>query len=334
MLNSAKALSVYIVTYRRDDVLNQNLSSLWAGCVDPSNIQVTVISNHPVVRIDAENERPNLRVIINATRHANSWGFLARDWNFAIIDAFGKWDNPKGVDWCVLAQNDVEWLQGWDQWLASQKDYDLVSQPVGDAVVALNIEAVRRVGLFDERFCTLHFHDIDYLNRATIHLGPRASINDTHFESSAAAFNPVGNVLIATSATGFVDDDPTLHTRKSWQEMRNLLFWKWGFRSLEEAIDRNILARRFQPATAPGEPLVYPFFWDGMEGALARHLSCYRSESSRNGRWTTIYDRWVKRRSLWAMRCWAVSRLGWDDGHERRRIWREEERRLAPHVMR
>jgi hypothetical protein len=325
-------IRVYIVTYRRDDVLNLNLRTLWSGASHPELLEVTVISNHPEVCIEESNQRPNLRVLINQTRHLNSWGYLARDWNFAIIDAFRTWENPDQVDWCVLAQNDVEWLPGWDQWIASQKNFDLVSQPVGDAVVALNIEAVRKVGLFDERFCTLHFHDIDFLNRAAVALGRRASITDTHF-GARAAFNPVGNVLIKTSATGFVDDDPTLHTRKSWPEMRGALFSKWGFHSLEEAVDRESHARRFTRDSLPREPLIYPYFWSGMVGALNQHLSSYRNRGSEGGTLSGLYDRLMKQRPLWALRCWMVSRLGLEDGYERRRLLREEEQRLAPYSM-
>jgi hypothetical protein len=312
-------IRVYIVTYRRDDVLNLNLRTLWAGVRDPETLEVTVISNHPEVRIEESNQRPNLRVLINSTRHANSWGFLARDWNFGIIDAFKTWENPEGVDWCVLAQNDVEWLPGWDEWLATQKQFDLISQPVGDAVVALNIEAVRRVGLFDERFCTLHFHDIDYLNRAAVALRERASINDCHY-SDIAAWNSAGNVLIKTSATGFVDHDPTLHTRKSWLEMRNLLFHKWGFTEVEQSVNRPDLVRRLRPQDLPRECLFYPFFWQGMPGVLGHHLAAYATAApTLRQRLLVAYDEIVKLRAFWWLRCALVSRLRLDDGHEKRR---------------
>jgi hypothetical protein len=318
-------IKLYIVTYRRDDVLNQNLRTLWAGTRHPEWLEVTVISNHPEVQVEPGNLRPNLRVLINHTRHANSWGYLGRDWNFGIIDAFNTWKNPESVDWCVLAQNDVEWLPGWDTWLAGCKDLDLISQPVGDAVVALNIEAVRRVGLFDERFCTLHFHDIDYLNRAAVALKARASVNDCHF-GEIAAWNPVGNVLIKTSATGFVDHDPTLHTRKSWLEMRNLLFHKWGFAEVEQAVNRGALVRHLRPQDLPRECLFYPFFWQGMASVLEQHIEAYSTAPpTLRQRLLSTYDHVVSVRACWWLRCALVSRLGLDDGHEKRRILREEE---------
>jgi hypothetical protein len=326
-------IRVYIVTFRRDDVLNLNLRTLWAGASHPEALEVTVISNHPEVCIEEANLRPNLRVLINQTRHTHSWGYLARDWNFAIIDAFKTWQNPEGVDWCVLAQNDVEWLAGWDQWLVQQEQFDLISQPVGDAVVALNIEAVRKVGLFDERFCSLHFHDIDFLNRAVITLGKRGSICDGHPDSKGGDWNSVGEVLIRKSASGYVDNDPSLHTRKSWLELRNLLFSKWGFRSLEEAWDRASLKHRFSQKTLPKEPLLYPFFWHGMAGVMENHLACYQRRTERIEWITKTYDSLARLPLVWGLRCWVVRRLGWEDGYERRRLLREETQRMAPHAM-
>jgi len=315
-------IRLYIVTYRRDDVLNENLRSLWSGTRHPEWLEVTVISNHPEVNVKPENLRPNLRVLINHTRHANSWGYLARDWNFGIIDAFKTWENNECIDWCVLAQNDVVWLSGWDDWLTQQTQFDLISQPVGDAVLALNSVAVKRVGLFDERFSTLHFHDIDYLNRAAVALGKRASINDTHFGGQASV-NAVGNVLIHTSSTGFVDDDSNLHTRKSWLEMRNLFFSKWGIRTLEESVNRPELVRRLRPENLPKECLFYPFFWEASAGVLQAHLVDYSRKESVGGKlqskFLAAYDALVALPILWRLRCLLISWLRTDDGWDRRR---------------
>lgn len=323
---------VYIVTYRRDDVLNKNLQTLWAGARHSEDLLVTVLSNHPQVHIAEENIRPNLRVIINHTRHNNSWGYLARDWNFGIIDAFKTWKNPDAIDWCVLAQNDVEWLPGWDEWLESQTRFDLISQPVGDAVVALNVEAVRRVGLFDERFSTLHFHDVDYLNRAAVILRDRASINDCHY-GDLDTYNPVGNVLIQSSATGFVDDDPNLHTRKSWLEMRNLLFHKWGDQDLEKIMNRKRLTQRLRPQDLAQEFLLYPFFWQGMPGIKARMAFVQSPNFSLRARFRKIaahtYDRLILVPVLWTARCWLLTRLRCDDDYEKRRLRQIDESKYS-----
>ena len=139
-------IKVLVVTYKRAKSLNENLRSLWAGAEDPDLIDVVVLSNHPDVEIDPSNQRENLRVIVNETRPANARGYLARDWNFGILEAFGDWSNPNQTAWCVLAQNDVTWLPGWDRALRNETRFDLISQPTGDQAIAMRIEAVRKVG--------------------------------------------------------------------------------------------------------------------------------------------------------------------------------------------
>ncbi len=258
-------IKLYIVTYKKNDVLNQNLRTLWATVRRPERLDVTIISNHPDVVVEAENQRPNLRVLLNSTRSRNSWGYLSRDWNFAIQDAFVNWRNPHQTDWCVLAQNDVEWINGWDEWLDANDAFDFVTQPVGDQCVALNIAAVRRVGFYDERFTTLHFHEFDYFLRAMLTLGERASINDTHGGDAGASWNPVGCVLTQEAASGFDEgDDGTLHTRRSYAELRNLLFSKWNVENLDAVENKAALvrARRQAKAVHPREVNWNPFFWD------------------------------------------------------------------------
>jgi hypothetical protein len=264
-------IRVYIVTYRKNAVLNRNLQTLWAGARQPERLAVTVLANHPEVVIDAANQRPNLKVVVNATRPANAWGYLARDWNFGILDAFGNWQNPHGTAWCVLAQNDVEWLPGWDEYLDRNDRFDFLSQPRGDQAMALNVAAVRAVGFFDERFSILHFQEFDYFLRAILKLGPRASVNDDHGPNFV--WNPVGCVLTKATYSGEVPaTDPAadvLHTSKGMGELYHFLINKWGFRNPAFLGDVNVILRQARRRffRYPREVNWYPFFWDGMDTA-------------------------------------------------------------------
>lgn len=271
-------IKLYIVTYKKNDVLNQNLRTLWATARRPERLDITVISNHPDVAVDEENQRPNLRVLVNATRARNSWGYLARDWNFGIQDAFINWRNPNNVDWCVLAQNDVEWENNWDEFLDNCDRFDFISQPAGDQSMAINIAGARRLGFFDERFCTLHFHEFDYFLRAILLLGSRASINDTQGGGAGASWNPVGSVLTKNTFSGFDEGGgDTMHTFRSWPEMRNLLFHKWSVSDLETVENKTTFVRHTQSAgwMMPREINWYPFFWDGDEEIGERFLTDY-----------------------------------------------------------
>lgn len=216
-----KKIKFYIITYKRDDVLNKNLQTLWENTNNPSGIEVTVLSNYPQCTIYDENKRDNLRLIFNATRIPHAWGYLSRDWNFCILDAFKNWTNPENTDWCVLAQNDVTWVKDWDVWLENNTKYDFISQPVGDQCIALNIAAVKKVGFFDERLTTLHFQEMDYFIRAIGMLNERCSINDGH-DGSLLNYNPLDEVLTYRTAHR-INEDETLHNGKNWLQSRNFM---------------------------------------------------------------------------------------------------------------
>jgi hypothetical protein len=247
-------IRVYIVTYKRNDVLNQNLKSLWATVSDPSGIEVVVLANHPEVAVDEENKRPNLRVVINATRPTNAWGYLSRDWNACILDAFRTWRNERGTSWCVLAQNDLTWVPKWDDWLKANARFDMVSQPAGDQAVALNIEAVKKVGFFDERFSVLHWHEFDYFTRCIKNLGARASINDGGCHHECSSYNEVGCVITNKNGSGISTDE--FHTGKMWLNLKNLLTSKWGVHPNHSGTQQLRDAKEIN---------WYPFFWDGYE---------------------------------------------------------------------
>jgi hypothetical protein len=247
-------IRAYVVTYKRNDLLNENLRTLWATVKDPSGVEVLVLSNHPDVEVAPENARPNLKVIVNATRPLNAWGYLSRDWNFCILDAFKSWRNERGTSWCVLSQNDATWVDGWDQWLKANGNYDLVSQPAGDQSVAMNIESVKKVGFFDERFSVLHWHEFDYFTRAIRALGARASINDGNCHSECSSYNEVGCVITNKTGAGISTDE--FHTGKMWGELKNLLTTKWGAHPNHSGTQQLKNAREIN---------WYPFFWDGYD---------------------------------------------------------------------
>lgn len=267
-------LRLYIVTYKKPEVLNQNLASLWKGISPGHDLEVTVLSNHPVVQIEPENQRPGLRVLINTVRSAHAWGYLSRDWNFGLVDGFRAWNNPDAVDWVVLAQNDVVWKDGWMDYLAGVNHLDFISQPRGDQAMAFRIEAVRKIGFFDERFSTLHFQEIDYFYRAVLALGQRASINDDHL-GEMSEFNPVGCRLIAPSAAG-VEEADNLHTARFSAELGCLFRTKWRLPALARIHDLRGFAQRSADAgPRPREVNWYPFFWDGDPGASSLFLEDY-----------------------------------------------------------
>ena len=251
-------IKVYIVTYKKNETLNECLRTLWNATKHHENIEVTVLANHPDVVIDKINKRKNLKVVINNTRMPYAWGNLAKDWNFCILDCFKNFENPDNVDWCVLAQNDTTWIDGWDEWLSQNNKFDIVTQPTGDQSVSLNINAVNKVGFFDERLTTLHFHEIDYFIRCILRLGNRASINDNH-EMHNLSNCPIGNVITNTTHYG-IQEDETLHNSKNWQESYDFISSKWG-KDILEMDTKYVLEHTDELIKRNFEVNWYPFFW-------------------------------------------------------------------------
>jgi hypothetical protein len=275
-------IRLYIVTYKRNDVLNRNLRTLWQSTHRPEELEVTVLANHPDVVIDPENARTNLQVKVNHTRSTHAWGYLARDWNYGILDAFGTWQNLRGTEWCVLAQNDVEWLDGWDDFLRAEDRFDMITQARGDQAIALNIDAVKKVGFFDERFTTLHFQELDYFIRSIFSLIDRVSINDDHpsvepGQTVESSWNEIGSVLTKPTYQDAGQDD-ALHTLKTWHEMLNQLYHKWGVGDLNLLLDkRRLVEHASKHAMMPREVDWYPFFWDKMPGRTHLLLDQYHN---------------------------------------------------------
>lgn len=261
MINIWKILmkiKVYIVTYKKNEVLNENLRTLWASTKHPENIEVTILANHPDIHIEKRNRRRNLRVVINNTRMPFAWGNLSKDWNFCILDCFKSIENPDNIDWCVLAQNDVTWVKGWDKWLMNNKSFDIITQPTGDQSVSLNINAVREVGFFDERLTTLHFHEIDYFIRCILKLGNRASINDNH-ELHNFSNCPVGNVITNTNHYG-IQKDETMHNSSNWQESHDYISAKYQYDILKMDTEF-VLKHKEELIKRVHEINWYPFFY-------------------------------------------------------------------------
>lgn len=170
--------SIWIVTYRNEQDLNANLDSLFQNYQpELMDIQVNVINNHSQFRLNACHW-DKVTVWHNKLRSDNSIGHLSRNWNQALVNGFGSLDNPL-VDLVINSQDDVIWQPGWCQRvLEATQTYNLISQGVGDALVVYRVEAVRNIGLWDERFCPSFYHDGDYFLRALIYNKEFSSIND------------------------------------------------------------------------------------------------------------------------------------------------------------
>jgi hypothetical protein len=171
-------ISMWIVTYRNESDLNNNLNTLFDNQGDHDHeISVNVINNHSNYVLHAHHWG-QVKTWHNNLRSDHSLGHLSRNWNQALQLGFGDLQNPQ-ADVVICVQDDVIWCPDWvSQVTLSLESHDLITQGVGDAVVIYTPEAVRQVGMWDERFAPSFYHDGDYFLRCLMHLRHRASIND------------------------------------------------------------------------------------------------------------------------------------------------------------
>ena len=173
-------IKVFILTYNNPTDLNNNLKSLFDSSADMSEIEVHIINNHSInFKLDTEFID---RVIVHQQSLRANWGCgsPARDWNQALVLGFKSLVNPE-CDQIILCQDDCLWDKDWKHRLDNiHKKYTLYQCSWGDCFISVLPEAIRKIGLYDERICTLGFYEGDFLLRAWIHNRDKSSINDFH----------------------------------------------------------------------------------------------------------------------------------------------------------
>ena len=184
-------IKVYIVTYNHSSFLNRNLFSLFMSDMSKHEVEVFIINNHSNFSIQ-EQYRDRVTVLHNTLRPDWSTGHLTRNWNQALVNGFKDLENPD-CDIVVHAQDDLDWAPNWANFLVEQHEtYDFINIGTGDAACSYTPEAVRKIGLWDERFCAIGYHVADYHIRAVKYHGAKSSINDL---GHGRVWNPVpGNV--------------------------------------------------------------------------------------------------------------------------------------------
>lgn len=167
-------ISLYIVTYRNPGDLNNTIASILASGAD---VRITVINNHSEFFLEPTHEKA-VTVLHNNLRPDFSTGHLARNWNQALLHGFQDLKNPAS-DIVVTAQDDVLFKANWLPRLVDlHRRYSFITMGGGDAFCSYLPEAVRRIGLWDERFCSIGYGEADYFLRALIYNRESSSIND------------------------------------------------------------------------------------------------------------------------------------------------------------
>lgn len=228
-------IKIYCVTYDNNRLLNDwFLQSLFCSSYPAENTQVFVIDNHSNVEIKSD-YRDKVSILANALRPDFSNGHLARNWNQAIINGFKDLHNPD-CDLVIAVQNDTVLKKNWYSRLEECLDngYGFITQGAGDQLQVFTPDAVRSIGLYDERFCGVGFQEADFFYRARNLYPEHSSIND---EYHARVFNRLEHLyfLIEKTPSGCFrsqsgSPDGHIHTSSmsSHGLNRKLFETKWG----------------------------------------------------------------------------------------------------------
>ena len=174
-----KKIKIYIVTYKRTDVLNEALETLFdSDFSEIENTEVNIINNHTDFNLDKKFIN-KVKVFHNVLRPDWSNGNLSENWNQALLDGFRDLNNPD-AQYVVTMQNDTVVDKNWcKNLLKMHKNFNFIVGKYGDNLVSYTVEAVKKIGIWDENFTGIQYKEADYWLRALIFNKEKSCINDT-----------------------------------------------------------------------------------------------------------------------------------------------------------
>jgi len=225
-----KNLKIYIATYRRKRVLNETLDCLFnkTDFSKIKNTEVNIINNHSDFELDQQFV-DKVNVIHNNTRPDWDTGNLARNWNEALLHGFKDLNNPDAKI-VVTMQNDIDLAPNWaSNLLNMHKKYTFITGQLGDNIVSYRPEAVKRIGLWDERFLTPANKEADYYIRALIFNKEKSLIND---RVHGRLLNHDDALTLDTSnykggETSWREIKTNKMSREGWYHTSQIFHWKW-----------------------------------------------------------------------------------------------------------
>jgi hypothetical protein len=295
-------VSIYIVTYRNSVDLNRNIASILASGFD---VRINVINNHTDFFLEPKHENA-VKVLHNRLRPDFSTGHLSRSWNQALLHGFEDLRNPSN-DIVVTVQDDVLFKPDWlSRLIDLHRRYSFITQGIGDAFCSYLPDAVRKVGMWDERFCNIGWSEGDYFLRSLIYNRQNSSINDlahrrqhNTLEGNVVSHSPLGvaaaergdSLLITTPQMNLDRKDAHVCSMKFHAHGETIFKHKWGL------ADTPWTAEHF----AIRKPLVqsyvmYPYFEKDVEGL--RDKGYIVAEEEAEQRWEAIAARLAGERGV------------------------------------
>jgi hypothetical protein len=187
------------------------------------NLEVFIINNHSNFSIREEFQN-KVTVLHNTLRPDFSTGHLARSWNQALLNGFQNLNNPF-CDIVITSQDDTRFARDYIPMVISlHEKFDLLQFGWGDNFVSYTANAVKHIGLWDERFCSIGYQEADYFLRALLYHGLKSSIQDN---SHGRVLNPVKECPINIIPSGNSRRE-SYHRAEHHPYNKSLFIKKWG----------------------------------------------------------------------------------------------------------
>ena len=246
-------VNVYVVTYNNAERLNQNINTFFQTTEHLKDhvFQYHVINNHHNFHFSLRHHS-NIAVFHNSMRPAASCGHLSRDYNMSIVHGFQNLNAP-ACDQVICCHDDIWWHENWFETLQEiHQTYDFYAGNYGCSLTSYLPSAVKRIGLWDERFVGLGYHEADMYLRALIYNKEKSSIND-YFG---------GRVL---NSTKVIFDHPPTNTNKQLHMDAAINFHTISRRVFEAKWNVHPESWETRLTEVPTQPLIpsfmyYPWF--------------------------------------------------------------------------
>lgn len=243
----------YIVTYNNNKLLNKCLESM-SGVTH----EIFIIDNFGNCEI--ENFNLNVTIIKNELRPKFSTGHLSKDWNAGLVNGFQNLNNPD-ADIVILNQNDTIFKKNYiDKLIELHNKFDFIQMGSGDEMMSFTPNAVKQVGLFDERFCNIGFQEADYFLRCLLYNKDRSSINDIQHDRIINSLDMDDIVLENTICGHNREDIHTMNSAKYHINSHVMFNFKWNNLPLDRnwsKIPTNYNLSIIKPVLSN---IMYPYF--------------------------------------------------------------------------
>lgn len=254
-------VKLYIITYKHPELLKTTLKGLSeTDFFQHDNKSVFIVNNHSSFECD---NLYGANVLNNTFRPDHSTGHLSRNYNEIFLHAIKDIRNPD-CDLLIHLHNDTSFDPLWfSKLLKYHEKYSFITQSQGCGFCSYLPEAINEIGMWDERFCTIGYHEGDYFLRAIKYNGEKSSINDGNQKRS---WNPIDE-HIAWKNGNFTNED---HEKSfdNYSICRQMFEMKWGIRDV--GWDRNTMLNIPDPKIP--SYILYPYFEKHLKGLSKKYF--------------------------------------------------------------